>query len=80
MVNRKNESALKGLSADERAAIERAVEGARKRAAYQKVRNARPEVRAARTAYNRKRYSRNKALLARAKELGLIETGRTPRT
>jgi hypothetical protein len=61
------------LTADEKAAIERAVRNANKRAAYQKIRNAKPEVKAKRLEYNRKRYTRNKALLKQAEALGMYK-------
>jgi hypothetical protein len=73
MKQTKNVAEIKGLSAIEREQIAKAIERADKRAAYQKKRNARPEVKAARTAYNRKRYNQQKALMAKARELGLVK-------
>jgi hypothetical protein len=64
------------LTAAEREQIERAVRNAEKRAVYQKKRNARPEVQAKRLAYNRKRYARNKELLRKAAELGMIKVAK----
>ena len=66
---------VRQASQTELEAIKDAIARKAKRDAYQKVRNARPAVKAARTAYNRKRYNTQKALMARAKELGLVKKG-----
>jgi hypothetical protein len=69
-----NAGAVKNtVSEKEMAEIKRALAAKAKRAEYQAKRNARADVKAKRTAYNQKRYERTKALLARAKELGLTK-------
>ena len=44
-----------------------------KRAEYQKKRNSKPEVKAERTEYNKRRYETQKALMKRAAELGVLD-------
>jgi len=52
-----------------------AVARAKKREAYNKVRNQRSDVKAKRRAYNKDRREREKELLALAKKQGLLRTG-----
>jgi hypothetical protein len=59
------------VSEREMVEIRKALQAKQKRAEYQAKRNARADVRAKRTEYNRKRYERQKALLAKAAALGM---------
>lgn len=53
-------------------AVEQVVERYKARQAYNKERNQRPDVKAARKEYMRKRYQKEKAILKAAKERGLL--------
>ena len=67
-----NTSKKNDLSSEELAVIQKAVRTLKARRAYQKKRNARPDVAAKRRAYNRSRYRAYKASLVQAEGLGLL--------
>ena len=62
------------LTPEQLEAAQKAAVAYQKRVAYQKKRNARPDVKAKRTAYNRTRYAKGREALKLARGLGLLDT------
>jgi len=61
------------LTGEQKVRMIRAIENKVKRAAYQEIRNKRPEVLAKRKEYNRKRYQEDRELLKLAVARGIVQ-------